>query len=150
MDRMHDEHAIQRLLTQYNRCLDDGRIEALVELFADDGRLKSMGKDAVGRAAIGAFFGLGSPRPAKVSGQHVLSNILIDWDGDEASAVSDFTYIRRSAAGASSIVLAGRYLDRFVRTPAGWRFSLREAVALARPDADPADARVSAPFRTDR
>lgn len=147
---MHDEHSILRLLAQYNRHLDDGRIDELVELFAPDARLKSMGKDAVGRAAIADFYGSGSPRAGTVSGQHVLSNILIEWDGDEPRAVSDFTLIRRNAAGVSNVVLAGRYIDRFTRSPAGWRFKFREAVALARPDADPADPRISAPYRTER
>jgi hypothetical protein len=147
---MHDEHSIQRLLTQYNRYLDDGRIDELVDLFAPDGRLKSMGKDLVGRLAIGNFFRPGSASAQMGSGQHVLSNILIEWDHEEPRAVSDFTVIRRNASGVSGIVLAGRYIDSFVHTPAGWRFKFRQAVALKRPDADPADPRISAPFRTDR
>ncbi|CAN5281316.1 hypothetical protein BH10PSE1_BH10PSE1_05690 [soil metagenome] len=132
MRRAVDECDIQRLLSSYNRFHDDRRTRDLVQLFTADARLKVMGKDLVGQDVIAEFFGPPPETPIRASGQHLLSNVLIEVTGDEASAVSDYTFIRRDAAGETNVVLAGRYHDVLARTSAGWRFRVREATALGR------------------
>jgi 3-phenylpropionate/cinnamic acid dioxygenase small subunit len=63
---------------------------------------------------------------------HVLSNTLIDVDGDTARAESDWVMIQREETGKTSIVLAGRYRDELERLDEGWRLSSRTPVVLAR------------------
>jgi hypothetical protein len=130
--RVVDERAIERLLLSYNRCHDDRLTKDLVALFTSDARLKAMGKDIVGQEELAKFFGPQPETPPRATGQHLLSNVLIDVDGDQARAVSDYTFVRRDASGVTSVVLAGRYLDVLVRTSAGWRFKDRQATSLGR------------------
>jgi 3-phenylpropionate/cinnamic acid dioxygenase small subunit len=58
--------------------------------------------------------------------KHMLSNIAIDLDGDEATAS---TYVHAvlvlTYEPPSSVDAVGRYVDRLVRTPDGWRIRER-------------------------
>ncbi|WP_156680932.1 nuclear transport factor 2 family protein [Sphingomonas profundi] len=73
--------------------------------------------------------------------QHMIGNILIELDGDQARAETYFIAHHLIAAEKSGIFLAaeagapdqfmvagGRYLDRFERRDGAWRFSHRHAV----------------------
>ena len=44
-----------------------------------------------------------------------------------ASAVSDYLVVRESESGLMP-VMGGTYKDKFVKTPAGWRFARKELV----------------------
>ena len=46
-------------------------------------------------------------------------------DGETASAVSDYLIVREAEGGLIP-VMGGTYRDKFVKTPAGWRFSRKE------------------------
>ena len=135
--RMRDEWAISRVLARYCRFLDDQRFDDVVALFAPDGVLDSMGTRAQGQQEIRAFFPPIGSLPAGASGgrpssMHVLSNPVIDVDGDRARAESDWVMIQRDESGTTNIVLAGRYRDELARIDGEWRFSSRTPVALAR------------------
>ena len=54
------------------------------------------------------------------------ANAIIDVEGDTARAVSDFVFMRREGGPDPLVKFIGRYADRFVRTPDGWRFRRRE------------------------
>ena len=130
-----DERAIARLLATYTRCLDDGRFTDLAELFAEDGVLKAMNQEVSGRSAIEALIASGMEMRAdgRPSSMHVLSNCLIDVDGDDATAESDWVYLRREGEGVQ-IALAGRYRDRLARNSRGdWQIVEKEASPLSRP-----------------
>jgi 3-phenylpropionate/cinnamic acid dioxygenase small subunit len=134
---MRDEWAIGRVLARYCRFLDDQRYDDVVALFAPEGVLESMGtraegRDAIGRDAIRAFFSEDGSTGGRPTSAHVLSNPVIDVDGDTARAESDWVMIQRDETGATGIVLAGRYRDELVRIDGEWRFSNRTPIALAR------------------
>jgi 3-phenylpropionate/cinnamic acid dioxygenase small subunit len=129
---MRDEWAIGRVLARYCRYLDDQRYDDVVSLFSPDGVLDSMGTRVEGREAIRAFFPSEGPVAERPASMHVLSNALIDVDGDTARAESDWVMIQREETGTTSIVLAGRYRDEFERLEEGWRLSSRTPVVLAR------------------
>ena len=57
--------------------------------------------------------------------KHYITNIIIKVDGETASAVSDYLIVRESENGLIP-VMGGTYRDKFVKTPAGWRFSRKE------------------------
>jgi hypothetical protein len=62
--------------------------------------------------------------------QHLLGQMLIEVDGDTASAET-YCHAYHEVAGPDGpieIVVGGRYLDRLVRTTAGWRIAHRRYV----------------------
>jgi 3-phenylpropionate/cinnamic acid dioxygenase small subunit len=60
--------------------------------------------------------------------QHIISNHQIAITGDEATGrcYLHAQHVRRAAEGGPNYIVAGRYLDRYVRTPDGWRILRRE------------------------
>jgi hypothetical protein len=56
-----------------------------------------------------------------------VGNVVVAVDGDEATAdcylISQ--HIRQGTPGGDHYLLGGRYSDRVVRTPAGWRIAHR-------------------------
>jgi len=125
--------AIEQLLNRYCHKLDQGDVEAVVALFADDAVLipeydgsgEHAGRDAIrawysnsGRTVVAAARGL----------RHKISTAAIEIDGDEASSACyldadsiDVRSGRRSLAG-------GRYLDRLVRRDGQWLIKERRIV----------------------
>lgn len=61
---------------------------------------------------------------------HFVGNHLAEVRGDDASAETYALCVHRGAAGGTvrEVTVALRYLDRLVRTPAGWRIARREVV----------------------
>lgn len=59
--------------------------------------------------------------------QHMVSNHEIRVDGDEATCrcYLQAQHVRQAAAGSPNFIVAGRYEDRLVRTPEGWRIAHR-------------------------
>jgi membrane-bound lytic murein transglycosylase B len=57
--------------------------------------------------------------------QHLMGNHLVTLDGDRAEAVCYFqaTHVKAGCPGGDNYIIAGRYDDRLVRTPAGWRIA---------------------------
>ena len=124
MADVDDERAIQRLLARYCHLVDDGAFDELTQLWADDAELALRGETATGPVAIVAVIaGLQTPERR---GLHVGANAIIDVEGDTARSASDFVFMRREGGPDPIVKFIGRYLDRFVRTPDGWRFRRRE------------------------
>jgi 3-phenylpropionate/cinnamic acid dioxygenase small subunit len=121
---LDDERAIQRLMARYCHLVDDGAFDELPQLWAHDAELALRGDTATGPAAIVAMIaGLQTPERR---GLHMGANAIIDVEGDTARATSDFVFMRREGGPDPLVKFIGRYLDRFVRTPQGWRFARRE------------------------
>ena len=63
------------------------------------------------------------------STQHLIGNVLVTLTlaGAEADSVCylQAQHVRPGTDGGDTFVIAGRYLDRFVRTPDGWRIAQR-------------------------
>lgn len=63
--------------------------------------------------------------------QHVIGNILIEFDGDTARGESYFIAhhtLPQPDGGESFMIAAGRYLDRFEKRDGEWKFAHRGAV----------------------
>jgi|TARA_R100001244_G_scaffold44182_13_gene40048 hypothetical protein len=62
--------------------------------------------------------------------QHIIGQVLIEVDGDEAAGESYFEahHAMNAAGGDVHMVVAGRYLDRFQRREGIWKISHRQAV----------------------
>jgi 3-phenylpropionate/cinnamic acid dioxygenase small subunit len=121
---LDDERAIQRLMSRYCHTVDDGAFDEFAQLWADDAEFVLRGETATGPAAIAAV--ISGRQTPELRGLHVSVNVIIDVDGDSARAVSDFVFMRREGGPDPIVRFIGRYADRFVRTPEGWRFRRRE------------------------
>ena len=120
--------AIRELMATYAQALDACRFADVAACFARDGEWTTDYGAARGPAEIEAF--IRGIVPVKGEGpqrKHYITNIIITVDGDTASSVSDYLIIRESENGLIP-VMGGTYKDRFVKTPAGWRFSRKELV----------------------
>ena len=62
--------------------------------------------------------------------RHVVTNVVVEVDEDAGSATarSTFTVFQSLPDFPLQAVIAGRYLDRFVRDGSTWRFDEREIV----------------------
>lgn len=126
IDRLASEVEIRRLVAAYCFTIDDRDLPAIAALFAEDARVASedgvmeaRGVDAVMAQYRQRFSVLGP-------GAHYMHDVLIDFaddDPDHATGrVSGHAELwRRDRMMVASL----RYRDRYVRTPAGWRFAER-------------------------
>lgn len=123
--QLTDEEAIRRTLASYCQACDDGRFDEFAALFAVDATFEvPPAAPALGRDAIRGFMETGYQ--PEVRGKHVLSEPLVDVDGDDATATTDFVFVGRSSAGAWVVKAAGRYHDTLRRTADGpWEFTRR-------------------------
>jgi uncharacterized protein (TIGR02246 family) len=122
-----DEDQIRRTFSEYSQRCDDGRFEAWADLFTDDGRFVLSGQVTEGRDSIRNM--MAAMMPPGRRGQHVITNSLIDVDGDAATASTDYLFVRPTSEGPT-IVAAGRYRDQLVRDGDRWRFRERAITML--------------------
>jgi ketosteroid isomerase-like protein len=129
----NDHESIRRICAQYCRYLDgtdgDQPVESLLDLFTDDGVLYSVRQSRLyeGREELRGFFA-GVHSGSQGRSKHLTSNLVITVDGDAATVVSDWTYVREDASDGNGVLRLssyGRFHDSFVRRASGWRFSSR-------------------------
>ena len=129
---LEDEREIRDLIVRYAQCLDARDHRGYALLFARDGRWSGRMGDATGPEAIEAMLveGIG-PTPEgfrNTRNFHLMSNILIQVDGNTATAESRLVYFARSAEARPVPMLAGRYFDELVREDGRWRFKFRQVI----------------------
>lgn len=141
--RIADRLAIVDLTIAYCWALDTHDWDALGDVFVAEATAilgsadELVGIDAIRTRCSGAL----SPLDAS---QHMVSNHQVtfhrdsdgDGDGDTATCRCYFQaqHVRRAAmsSGGANFIIAGRYEDRLVRTPSGWRIAHRELVPMWR------------------
>jgi uncharacterized protein (TIGR02246 family) len=120
---MSDKDAIRELLAEYCFALDADRFEDMAALFTPDGVWETAFGTGTGRTGIVAqarSIATG-PRPRRV---HLTTNIVIQLDGDTATARSNWTLVQNSAGGPT-IGSGGAYSDRLVKVDGRWFFKHR-------------------------
>jgi uncharacterized protein (TIGR02246 family) len=120
---MSDKDEIRELLARYCFALDADQFEEMAALFTPDGVWETAFGTGTGRAGIVAqarSIATG-PRPRRV---HLTTNIVIDLDGDTATARSNWTVIENTSDGPA-IGSGGAYADRLVRFDGVWFFKRR-------------------------
>jgi SnoaL-like domain len=126
--RPADELAVQRLMADYCRHVDDGRFEDAADLFVADGVFEYGADGHTGRAALIAFLEV-SQVPER-RGRHSCGFAAVDFDdATTATAVTDFVFLGR-ADGAWFIKFVGRYHDRLRQDADRWRFVERKVVLV--------------------
>lgn len=121
---------IRNLVATYNNCGDRGRIDEFVEVFAPDGVLEISQQRLEGRAAIHrelSSIAGGTRSDVDLAGsRHQLTTTRIEiLDEDQAQGWIYFFVSRRG-----TILQEGTYMDRYVKTPAGWRIAHRRVKML--------------------
>jgi len=137
--RQEDIEAIRTVLREYGRRLDAGDLKGYAELFAADGEWiggfgKVKGRDNIQpfmeknmRTPLPSVEGAAATAPPRPGprGAHLMTNEIIDVNGDHATAWSRWTYLIRNADNKPAPALVGHYDDEFVRENGQWKFQRR-------------------------
>lgn len=128
---IEDQQAIERLLLEYGRTLDNRDFAAYAALFAPTGEWQgALGvykgpKDI--QAAMEKIFTDAAADIPKGKNFHVMSNFFIDVKGDRATARSSFIFYKLEGSKPVAEV-AGRYEDVLIRVGGAWKFLQRTAL----------------------
>ena len=129
---LEDEREIRALLLRYAVSLDRRDFTGYSALFTQDGHWYGRAGDVRGRAAIEQMlldsFGPTPEGFVNTSNFHLMTNFLIEVEGDTARADSRITYFARGENDRPVPMLAGRYEDEFVRVECRWRFASRQVI----------------------
>lgn len=125
--QLEDEAALSRLVDLYARAVDRGDAALLTSLFTGDATLNFGAMFSGGRDA---FVDMISGAMAEMRTHHFMGNRLYAIDGDtaEGEIYSINTHIIPGPDGAREYIAAGRYVDRYRRTPDGWRIAHRTRI----------------------
>ena len=138
IQRIEDRAEIEQLLLNYGRHLDARDFKAYGQLFARDGVWEGGMGTVQGPAAIQAFMEKAIPGANTAHNFHLLSNFVIDVQGDTATAWSRWQFVAPDQDGRPVVAQAGRYDDTLVREDGRWKFKRRVAandLPLPRPAA---------------
>lgn len=125
LQEISDRLEISETITRYSYGLDQRRWEEWDLAFTDDAVIdfSAFGLAPVAPAELRKTFSQGDP--VRISGQHLLSNIVIRLDGDTASTHAEFTMVTLARIEGTELVRRARaggwYEDQLVRTEVGWR-----------------------------
>jgi 3-phenylpropionate/cinnamic acid dioxygenase small subunit len=148
VQRMEDESAIRKMLIEYGAFLDGRDYAAYAGLFASNGVWVGgfgsfTGPEAIARM-LEANLGKAESGFINKSNFHMLTNPIIEIDGDHAHVTSKYLFWTKSADDKPVPMLAGRYVDEFVRENGQWRIAKRTTYG-AIPYRDPAHPEQNAP-----
>jgi hypothetical protein len=125
-----DKQAITEVLFRYGYALDGRDWAQLRSCFQPDVVGYYGGDPLRGYEAIEQLCRV-TLEPLSVS-QHLIGNAMVSVEGDEAtsSCYLHAQHVLPGTEGGEQFVFAGRYLDRLVRTPDGWRIAERTLQAM--------------------
>lgn len=123
--RLQDEREITAVLTEYCYALDCMDLLRLSALFTDDcvvdygpdERLQSRGAAALAKSLERMW------RWSRTS--HHLSNVLVEFDGDDAANVRSYVHAWHERPDGSNATILGQYHDRFLRSGGLWHIETR-------------------------
>jgi ketosteroid isomerase-like protein len=133
--RLEIEHACQKVMLKSISTFDDRDFAGFAALFAHDGvfvRANQPTEPLVGQDAILAAL---NARPADRLTRHLCTNIEIDVIDADHAIGRCYLYLFSASSSApeqvggrpaDSTQRLGEYLDRYARTPEGWRIARRD------------------------
>jgi hypothetical protein len=116
------QNEIRALVAQYAQFTDDTRLEEWTGLFVEDARMEAGGQPLEGRPALTEWI---TAVTSSMKLRHIMGAVTVTLDSaTEAHGAADMVLL---AAVEGSWIIAGapRYVDRYVKTDAGWRFAER-------------------------
>jgi hypothetical protein len=140
---LEDRTQIENLLMEYGRSLDARDFATYSHLFATNGEWSGSIGTFKGPAGIQAAMEKAFQVPATAAATgapapnfHLLTNPIIDVQGDKATALSKWTFVR-VVDNKPVIALSGTYEDTFTREQGQWKFLKRLASAPVAPASSP-------------
>lgn len=128
---LEDRETIRELLVTYGRLLDDKDLRGYSNLFAEDGVWEGGIGSATGPTEIYGMldrvYGQLAP-DAYGNDYHIMSDFVIDVDGEEATAWSRWTWIVEGDDGKPAVQRSGHYEDTLVKAEGEWKFRHRLTV----------------------
>jgi hypothetical protein len=117
---------IQQLYSYYARDVDSGTQRDASWMYTDDGVWDVNGQKIVGREALKKFYVSTPPGMTRNGVRHFSTNLVLVPTGDGARGSAYMMALeRKSRETPVEITTWGKYEDRLVKTPAGWRFKER-------------------------
>jgi hypothetical protein len=117
-----DRREITDLVSRLGLWLDEKRFDEGRSILAEDVTVATAGGSAQGVESVAAQ----ARRNHDVDDlQHVITNVLVDLDGDRADVRANLivTFVPDADTPASRVARGERYRFEAVRTPQGWRLS---------------------------
>ena len=137
-----DRAMIEDLQARYLFAFDWGDAQSYANTFAEDGILNYGGGVFKGRQAIRAFMQpsgeQGRPKTPEGErprvGRHIISNIVVNIDGDRATSQAYWTHMTTGPTGYGTVDFFGHYEDELVKVNGEWLFSKRHIYNEAIPE----------------
>ena len=127
MTTFEDWHAIHRLIMTYGEHIDSAQFSEAAAMFENATyRIEHLSAEFKGASEVQDFlaarrmFPDGTPRT-----KHVFTNVIIEVDGETASARYYATVLQQTDLLPLQPIAAGRYIDRFERIDGQWRLTDR-------------------------
>jgi SnoaL-like protein len=122
---MNDRQDITDLISRLGRWLDDKQFGDARAVLTEDVTVRTPGGQAEGIDRVVAQ----ASRNHQVPTQHLITNVLVDLDGDAATATANLLV---TFAGETLDQQGERYRFGAARTPDGWRLSRIEVTPIWR------------------
>ena len=118
-----DRSEVTELASRLGLWLDEQRFDEARSIFTEDVVVQTPGGESQGIALVAEQARRNHAGYART--QHVITNILVELDGDRATVRANLivTFVHRADAPEQHFALGERYQFEVVRTPQGWRFS---------------------------
>lgn len=134
LQEIEDEREIRELMVKYGQYLDSLDFARYARLFARNGEWSGtlsgptpFKGPAEIQAAMEKAFADRVYDPDHVTNVHLVTNILIEIDGDRATGYSRWTVMSRNDDDEPYARLTGHYDDVFIRENGRWKFLKRVA-----------------------
>jgi ketosteroid isomerase-like protein len=121
---MNDRQDITDLISRLGRWLDDKRFDDARTVLTEDVTVSTPGGQAEGIERVVAQ----ASRNHQVPTQHLITNVLVDLDGDTATATANLLVTFSEPFSQQG----ERYLFGAARTPDGWRLRRIEVTPIWR------------------
>ena len=146
-----DRAAIEDLHGRYLFAFDWQDADTYASTFAPDGVLDYGAGEIKGRESIAAFIREGRQRTEQTrantpegqrppGGRHIISNIVVDVDGDRARSLAYWTHMTSGADGYGTVDFWGHYEDDLVKVDGQWLYARRRIYNQAIPEWSAQDA----------
>ncbi|WP_338243978.1 nuclear transport factor 2 family protein [Aurantiacibacter hainanensis] len=131
VQELQDEKEIREVLVEYGEFLDARDYASYASLFASDGVWSGGFGTYTGPEAIEAMLeeNMGSYPDDYVNKEnfHLNTTMVVDVNGDEATARSRYLFFTASDENRPVVALAGRYVDELVRENGEWKIRTRKS-----------------------
>lgn len=128
---LQDEKEIREVLVEYGEFLDARDYASYAALFASDGVWSGGFGTYTGPEAIEEMLeeNMGSHPADYVNKEnfHLNTTMVVDVNGDEATARSRYLFFTASDENRPVVALAGRYVDELVRENGEWKIRTRKS-----------------------